>query len=245
MARSVVTASYYRAIALMLVALFCGSDAYAGNYAPNALVGLNGIEVLIEDLSRDALKAGLSQERLATIVALRLRRAGIPVLTPPTDQQGSPYLYVRVSALRIKESVLLVYTVEVSLRQNVWLERASPLGTGSPAWVAAASTGADSTMGYAGEGVFVGSVIESVEEFIDNFALAYLTSKEMEKSKEKPFDPEEFLRSTAPAAEKPEEKPAKWTPKGSRPVSPVSDRKINSTRVPQERTPDIAKPAPQ
>lgn len=185
MARSVLTASYYRAIALMVVALFYGGNAYAGGYAPAAFFGLKGIEVVVEDVGDAAQKAGLTQERLETVVALRLRRAGIPILKPPAEQKGMPYLHVRVAALRIEDSMLWAYRVDVELTQSVRLERESPFVKGSPAWVAVAVTGADATMGYAGQRVFVSTVIETVEEFIDKFALAYLHSKDLEKEAEK------------------------------------------------------------
>jgi hypothetical protein len=183
MSHSILAASFYRAITLMVVALFYCGEASAKGYAPAAFFGLKGINVVVENVGRDAETAGLTRERIETIVALRLRKAGIPLLKSSTEEQGNPYLYVRVSALRIEDSTLFIYSVQVQLHQHVQLKRESPFIKGRPAWVASATTGSDETMGYAGRAVFVNVVTTSVEEFIDKFALAYLNSKDLEKSR--------------------------------------------------------------
>ncbi|WNG52054.1 hypothetical protein F0U60_54080 [Archangium minus] len=109
-------------------------------------------------------------------------------MKPSAEQEGQPFLYVRVTTIRIADEMLFAYTVQVELRQHVRIERESPFIKGGHARVASATTGSDGAMGYAGRGVFARSVTGRIEEFIDNFALAYLKSKDIERA-EGPGEP--------------------------------------------------------
>jgi hypothetical protein len=194
----------------MVVLLYSG-DVRAGGYPLPGLSGLDGISVVIEDLDKDAQKAGLTQERLETVVALRLRRAGIPIFKHSTEQKGNPFLYVKVNALNIENSPLFAYTVNVELCQDVWIQRESPLEKNTFKGFSAATTGERRTMGYAGRSVFANTVVEVVEGFVDDFALAYLTNKEAEKS----FVPSpEGAGAVESPSERPEEKPVTKPPTG-------------------------------
>lgn len=165
---------------VVLAVLAALPAAVAGGYAPNAFFGLRGIEVVVETLDKDSINAGLTEDRVTTAVLLRLRKAGIPVLTSGTEQKGNPYLYVRVSGIAVKGSAALAYMVEVRLKQDVLTERESPYVKGL-ALVAGADTGTDEMIGYAGRSVFVGAVIDQVEEYVDKFALAYVNAQAEER----------------------------------------------------------------
>ncbi len=52
-----------------------------GEYDRKTLKGIKGFDVIVEGLSSDAKEAGLTRERLQTLVELKLRMAGIKVLT--------------------------------------------------------------------------------------------------------------------------------------------------------------------
>ena len=78
-----------------------GSCADDGDFARTTLRGLQGVSVLIEDLTPENERAGLTTQQLQIDVEGQLQHAGIPVLTK--DQafhvQGAPFLYVYVHLL--------------------------------------------------------------------------------------------------------------------------------------------------
>jgi len=113
------------------------------------LRGLKGVFVLIEYLKEDVAKAGLTDTILQTGVELKLRKAGIRVLTE--DEwfltQGRPYLYVRVRTILIKGIQIwgthqhsgFIYGVTVQFNQDVILSRnrsiSSSAGTWGNSWI--------------------------------------------------------------------------------------------------------------
>ena len=73
-----------------------GNCADDGDFARATLRGLQGVFVLIEDLSPESERAGLTAQQRQTDVEEQLRHAGMPVLTQEQAfrVQGAPYLYV-------------------------------------------------------------------------------------------------------------------------------------------------------
>src|SRR5947207_10859466 len=71
-------------------------------YSRKTLAGLNGAAVLIEQIRDDAQHDGLWTGQVQTDVELRLRQAGIPVLTEEQmlAAPGSPYLYVNINTYK-------------------------------------------------------------------------------------------------------------------------------------------------
>ncbi len=107
---------------------------YDTNEKRETLRGLTGLAVLVEEVSRDLERAGLSRSQLQTDAELRLRKAGIRVLTPEEAlaTAGGPFLYINVSGGRVRSEdgflfhgSLLGYGVciRVSLHQEVRLAR--------------------------------------------------------------------------------------------------------------------------
>jgi len=82
------------------------------------------VYILIEDVTPEIERAGLTTQQLHTEVEERLRQAGIPVLTK--DQtfrlQGAPYLYVYVHLLPHPIG-LTVYSILVEVNQRASLDR--------------------------------------------------------------------------------------------------------------------------
>src|SRR2546425_3316356 len=70
--------------------------------ARETLRGLKGVGVVVERVSPDAERDGLTQSQLQTDVELRLRKAGIPALTQEECRAtpGHPFLYVNVNTHR-------------------------------------------------------------------------------------------------------------------------------------------------
>ena len=91
---------------ITLVVLFViFGNAYAQDIEQtrNTLRGLSGVYVMPENpLEEDAIRGGLSQDNIRTEVELKLRLAGIRVLSKEEWEQelGRPYLYVRLNVLK-------------------------------------------------------------------------------------------------------------------------------------------------
>jgi Putative peptidoglycan binding domain len=106
---------------------FSGARSWAGDHELDraTLRGLPGIEVVIEQLTSEVEQAGLTVQQLRTDVELRLRQAGIPLLSKEERFRvpGAPYLYVRVTAMLHSPSLrLFAYPSGVALNQRVYLE---------------------------------------------------------------------------------------------------------------------------
>ena len=107
------------------------SDAYAHP----TLHGLQGVGVVVERLDPDAERDGLTQEQIWTEVGLRLRTAGIRVLTREEwlKTPGLPYLYVRVATRKTPHDFYAI-AIHVELWQAVLLVRDPTSATIAPTW---------------------------------------------------------------------------------------------------------------
>jgi hypothetical protein len=80
------------------------------------LTGLKGFSVLIESISPEANRDGLTTDQLQTDVELRLRKSGVNVLP---SGSGNATLYVYAHLLKLKSISGYVYTCEVTVHQGV------------------------------------------------------------------------------------------------------------------------------
>ena len=148
----------------------------------NSLKGLVAVYLLMDPLDLDAQKAGLSASQLRTDVELRLRAAGIPVLTEKQGRErpGDPYLYLDVSHIRAKEG-FCAFSIRLALIQNVFPQR-------NPTQLLRASTWSVSTSGYV-LGDKLSMVRQTVRDFTDRFCNDYLAVNQKDPSgKAVPFD---------------------------------------------------------
>lgn len=97
-----------------------------------SLKGITAIEVLVEDLPDGAKLLGLTKESIKTDVELKLRLAGIRVVTPEESLMipGMPELYVNITLTDGAEAG----SIDVQLNQNVMLERNGQLAIGATTW---------------------------------------------------------------------------------------------------------------
>ena len=91
------------AMLLLIVSMLPGSRAY-GQGSPataNTLKGLSGVQVLIEELNDAAKALGLDTAAIQTDVELRLRTAGLRVLSDEEERStpDRPWLYVNVNVV--------------------------------------------------------------------------------------------------------------------------------------------------
>ncbi len=113
-----------RYIVMAMIMVLTSLDLSAAELSADtreSLRGLTGVGVVIEEISSDAQADGLSVEEIRTAVELILRSSRIRILTRSErfKTPSSPYLYVRVSALKSKVHYSLC--VQVALRQDVSL----------------------------------------------------------------------------------------------------------------------------
>jgi len=149
----------------------------------DTLIGLDSIGVLIENLHPAALEAGLSPDQLQTDVELKLRLAGIKVLSKEEFRRLllAPYLYVQVTAGKSSNFSVYAVSVNVDFKQMVFLVR-------DPNVVTMGATWRSGEVIIAGKDVITegirGCVRDLVDEFINDF-LAANPKQQPAKNKEK------------------------------------------------------------
>ena len=154
-------------VALLLLAM-SGRSAMAFNDESTraTLKELSGVWVWVEDFSDDAKRAGFNQQTFQTDVELKLRLAGIQVLTQQESlaTPGSPYLYLNVNALHDQHGEIAAYGTRLHLWQGVRLIR-------EPSITAFASTWSVSGVGYGK----LSNVRNAVKDRVDQFINAWLS----------------------------------------------------------------------
>jgi hypothetical protein len=95
--------------------------------ARQTLIGITGVSITVEDLSDASKKMNLAKEDIQTDVELKLRLAGIRVLTEQEGLKlpGNPWLYVLVNVSQDGRAA----SVEVELYQDAVLTRRGPTWT--------------------------------------------------------------------------------------------------------------------
>lgn len=135
-----------------------------------SLAGLAGVHVLVEPMDADVEQEELAQSTLRTDVEVKLRQAGIRVLTMTESAlaPGSPYLYLRVSMLRVPEMPLYAVNIHLELDQRVMLARNPTIALLAPTWSTAST-------GVAGMNK-LDWLRERVRDQVDRFINAYLAA---------------------------------------------------------------------
>lgn len=140
------------------------------DYYRRSLVGLRGVQVIVEPLRPEAEARGLTTALLQTDAELRLRKAGIRVLTRQESEQapGNPYLYVNVAITT--GSIYWGDSLHVSLRQTVLLERDTAVRIDAETWDASSGGGI-----YLPENI-AQKVRGAIDDLVDQFVNAYLAA---------------------------------------------------------------------
>jgi hypothetical protein len=148
---------------VMVLTCFDLSMAQTRDQQRESLRGLQGVEVVIEDIRPDAQADGLSQEAIRAAVELILRSNGIQVLTQSESIKtpAAPYLYVRASTY-IHSSGISAYAVTVEFIQQVSLVH-------RPQQMMSARTWEEGSIGMTGHSD-IRKVINSVEKLVKAFA---------------------------------------------------------------------------
>lgn len=154
-------------VATLMLAAICGASDAEGSRA--TIRGLLGINVGVEPLPDNVKQVGLAEKDIQTDVELKLRIAGIKVLTEKesTDTPGRPFLYVLVTVLG--GDGVYAFSYHVSLQQEVLLARDKAMPTVlAPTWSV-------SGVGKAGRKDLPQYVRDAVKDEIDVFLNAYLS----------------------------------------------------------------------
>ena len=136
--------------------------------AKDSLRGLTSVYVLVEDLDPGIEADGLKEAAIQIDAELKLRLAGIKVITQTEGRagQGSPYLYINVHSMATGERYAM--TVEVELHQNVRLDRQpTSLVYGARTW-------RTSSLGTVGKSRLSG-VRDAIKGMVDEFIKDYLS----------------------------------------------------------------------
>ena len=115
-----------RVLILLVLALYCPTVGFSFTADKrDTLRGLKEISVLIEYLPDDVEREGLNREQLQRDIEVRLRQAGLHVLTlsEVANLPGAPYLYVAVYPIIGPSVNVNAYAVALTLKQLVQLSR--------------------------------------------------------------------------------------------------------------------------
>jgi len=109
-------------LVLVVVVILLPGASHALSLEQEVLIGLKVVMVMVEDLNPAAERLGLIKDQIQTDVELRLRRAGIKVLTEKEMFQipGYPRLYVNVNTI-ISEVPVCAFSIRVELKEFITL----------------------------------------------------------------------------------------------------------------------------
>jgi hypothetical protein len=166
---------------ILIVALqFCSVAMAQGDneFTRKSLKGLTGVEVAVTPLDSDAIKDGLSEAQIQTDVELRLRMAGVKVLTSEEMLKAPGMPTLRVFVNTIKREELYSYSAEVYLEQNVRLAR-------DPADLFIAQTWNCGAVGRVGSHN-LNQIRDIIKDEVDKFINAYLSVNPKDPQNENP-----------------------------------------------------------
>lgn len=156
------------ACAVALLGLVMGLPAMAGDneYGRASLKGVEAVYVLVESFSEDEKSAGFDTRTFQTDVELKLRLAGIKVLTKKEwlTTTGGPYLYLNVNPLNPITGENSPFNIDLEFNQSVLLDRDPSISVLAATW----------SVGNIGNGDIT-YVRDSVKDRVDTFINAWLS----------------------------------------------------------------------
>ena len=122
------------AVVALVVLLLLPGVSQALTDEQKALGGLKGLYVSVDDIQPEVKRLGITKDQIKTDVELRLRKAGVKVLTEKecTATPGSPFLYVNVNTNIVPTSAIFSYAISVGLKEAVMLNR--DMGVSATIW---------------------------------------------------------------------------------------------------------------
>jgi hypothetical protein len=138
---------------------------------PTSLRGLRGVYVLVESLQPEVERAGLTKAAIQTDAELKLRFAGIRVLTGTefAKEPGRPYLYLNANVNAIPGKSPWGYSTSVELYQVAQLDRDSSFRLEVSTWREGGGGASASPSTIANR------VRSDLKDLVDRFINAYLS----------------------------------------------------------------------
>jgi len=135
------------------------------------LTGLKGVHVVMGPVGDEMQHDGLDTAQARTAVELRLREAGIPVLTNEQTLLGvdEPILFINVNALKGRTIPLYGFSVNIEVYQEMCLMR-------NPSVKVKVATWSVGTFGTVGPGNFGSTARQVIRDGTDRFINAYLAT---------------------------------------------------------------------
>jgi hypothetical protein len=159
-------------VALLLLPTTQSGRAADSEFERKTLVGLKSVEVLIEDLSADAKRIGLSESALRTDIELKLRPAGIMVVDRAEASQGYATLFINLNVVAGSEP--WGFNMSFQLKQAARLIRDPSMAHLS------VTTWSLATTGTVGSQRLAEVVRDTAKELADGFVNAYLAANPKE-----------------------------------------------------------------
>ena len=134
-----------------------------------SLAGLTGVHLVVEEVGPEGEREGVTAAGLQADVELRLRQAGLRVLTAAeaVASAGRPTLTVRIRVARSRDAAsLYVYSVDLALRQQVRLSRDRQIESFAVTWSENRDVGAVPA-------ARLGAVREALRAKVDQFIQAW------------------------------------------------------------------------
>jgi hypothetical protein len=141
-------------------AILCAVPAFGQEADASSLKGVSRVRVVVDDISRDAERAGLTKAVLQSDVELWLRQKNIVI-----DGAAPEQLYVEVDTAN-NSSGGYAYSVDVGFRQPATLQR-----TGK---AVLAETWSDGTVGSIISAKLASAVRGKLQDLLDGFIKEYL-----------------------------------------------------------------------
>ncbi len=153
---------------LTLAAALAAASARADDAAERAtLKDLGNVRFMVADLSRSVEAQGLKKQELQAALENRLRAAGITVLGESERARGMPTLFLNLSLADADEAqTAFVYSLDLTLSQEVRLVRAPNIRVNSATWKSAGAVGVV-------EADKVASLRDASNQAVDTFIAAY------------------------------------------------------------------------
>ena len=163
------------AVAFCIPSFFAPANSFSLT-CEDCLKGLEGVEVLVEEVKGELEDYNLTAIQIQTDVEAKLREAEIKILSKEENEKiqplRKPYLYVTVNSRKLPwKREVIAYSVEIALKQLVTLP-AQPKSTRKPFY---SPTWYQSIVGAATPKDFA-EIRDGVNQIMDKFIKAYQTS---------------------------------------------------------------------
>jgi hypothetical protein len=168
-----------RLLQIFLLSTLLCSAGFAQNYSVSGLeYNSNLINVVVEDVSQDALMAGVTKGALLEKCVTRLRQAGI---NPDSNNAILPYLYLNVNIGKSDKNYL--FTAKLELKRLVVFDDTGLMTGKGQTYAMQATTWSRSTLGdFESNSEFV---MKAVDGFLDDFVKGFVKANPNFKPKKK------------------------------------------------------------